>query len=283
MAILLIKEVLNNNVLLVENGRQKEIIWGRGIGFKAHKDQNYDLHAGDRVFSQVPANDTKWIAQFKKLSSEIPRKYFDLTEKIIRLAQKEIDSGFDEHLLIPLTDHIYFAVERYHMGLDLTNPMLYDLKHFFKKEYKIGLKAQKMIQDLSGVPISEDEAGFIAIHLVEHEIKRQKSPISNFNEFIQVSNHVKRIIESIFGKRLSEDDYRVGRLMDHLKTLVLQPRSVPKSNPSDSELLSSLKNGHRKAAVCLTLIVNYLQEKLSIEFTDSEKLYLLIHIIHITE
>ncbi|MBA1394404.1 PRD domain-containing protein, partial [Lactobacillus sp. XV13L] len=130
---LLISQVLNNNVILVEDGKKQEkIIWGRGIGFKTHAGQNYSLQPTDKVFSAIP-QDNKWISSFKKLSEEVPREYFELTEKIIQLAKDQIYAGFDKHLLVPLTDHIFFAVKRYNMGMELSNPMLFDIKRFFSQ------------------------------------------------------------------------------------------------------------------------------------------------------
>ena len=94
----------------MEDGGKQKIIWGRGIGFKAHAGENYKLKSQDKVFSAI-SDDDKWLASFKKLSEEVPRKYFELTEKIIQLAREEIDANFDEHLLIPLTDHIFLKLD----------------------------------------------------------------------------------------------------------------------------------------------------------------------------
>ncbi|KRN21859.1 transcriptional antiterminator lict [Lacticaseibacillus camelliae DSM 22697 = JCM 13995] len=286
MNILLISQVLNNNVILVEDGQdQQKIIWGRGIGFKAHAGNHYELQKTDRVFSAVPSDDEQWIGQFKELSEKIPREYFELTEKIIHLAQSQIDADFDEHLLIPLTDHIYFAVERVKMGLNLANPMLYDLKRFFSKEFAVGKQAQEMIQQLSGEPISDDEAGFITIHLVEHEIQNSKSSVDTFASFLEITTDVNNIIEAAFGRKFSDDSIAVNRLMTHLHYLILRSGSkhVTTTSPDDSALLEALKRGHPRAGNCLDQVVSYLAQKLDYKFTDSDRLYLLIHIVHITE
>ncbi len=283
---MLISQVLNNNVLLVEDGQdQEKIIWGRGIGFKAHRGQNYDPQPNDRVFSAVPHNDDKWLDSFKQLSSKIPREYFELTDQIIALAQSQIDADFDEHLLVPLTDHIYFAVERFRMGLNLANPMLIDLKRFFAKEYQVGKQAQQLIHQLSGVPVSDDEAGFIAIHLVEHEIQHSDSTITNFSNILEISSGVNSIIEAAFGRQFSEDSIAVSRLMTHLHYLILRSRTKHphKPSPDDTELLASLLRRHHRAGACLSQVVAYLEKQIDYRFTDSDRLYLLIHIVHITE
>ncbi|MDF7639364.1 PRD domain-containing protein [Lactobacillus sp. ESL0791] len=282
----MISQVLNNNVLLVEDGKnQEQIIWGRGIGFKAHSGQNYDPQPSDKVFSSMPQTDDKWISSFKQLSDKIPREYFELTDKIIQLARKEIDSDFDEHLLLPLTDHIYFAVERIKQGLNLFNPMLFDLKRFFTKEYGVGKQAQKMIEQLSGVKVSDDEAGFIAMHLVEHEMKRSNGQIKNFSNIMNIFTDITNIIESVFGRKFSENDVSLTRLMTHLYYLILRSNTKEKYSglSSDSALLKDIMSQHQKAGICLKQITKYLEQKIDYHFNDSDRLYLLIHIIHIAE
>ncbi|WP_294757681.1 PRD domain-containing protein [uncultured Lactobacillus sp.] len=282
---MLISQVLNNNVILVEDGGKQKIIWGRGIGFKAHAGENYKLKSQDKVFSAI-SDDDKWLASFKKLSEEVPRKYFELTEKIIQLAREEIDANFDEHLLIPLTDHIFFAVKRYDMGLELSNPMLFDIKRFFSQEYRVGKQAVSLIEQVSGVSLSDDEAGFIAIHLVEYKIQQSDSSIKNFSNFMEISNGVNNIIEAKFGRKFSENSIAVSRLMNHLHYLILRTNSKnnksENENQNDSDLLKMLCQHNRKAASCLNEVVYYLQDKLNYNFSDSDRLYLLIHIIHVT-
>lgn len=129
-----ILQVLNNNVLLVEDGNDKQqIIWGKGIGFRLKRDEEYLPTEDDHVFLPVSRDDSQWVDSFKELAREIPRSYFELTDSIISLAQNSINVEFDGHLLIPLTDHIYFAVQRIKSGLVVSNPMLFDIRRLFSK------------------------------------------------------------------------------------------------------------------------------------------------------
>ncbi|CAM3276131.1 PRD domain-containing protein [Pediococcus acidilactici] len=282
---MLISQVLNNNVILVKDGQDCEkIVWGRGIGFKNHAGQDYKLQPGDKVFTAVPYDDRKWIDSFKELSTKIPREYFELTEEVIQIAKMQIDVDFDEHLLISLADHIYFAVERFKLGLSLKNPMLPELKRFFTKEYQVGKYARKLISQLARIPISDDEAGFIAIHLVEHEIHHSDNAKVNFYDILEISTDINNIIKSVFGHEYSEDSITASRLMAHLHYLIFRSATKrrKKAVSEDTELLNSLKRRHRRATECLRQIVDYLEPKINYTFTDSDRLYLLIHIVHIT-
>ncbi|MBW4803739.1 PRD domain-containing protein [Loigolactobacillus coryniformis] len=283
---MLILQVLNNNVLLVEDGRDHEkIVWGRGIGFSAHRGQNYSLQSADKIFSAVPRADAKWIDSFKELSNKIPREYFELSQNIIQLARKQIDADFDEHLLIPLADHIFFATQRFNMNLDLANPMLYDLKRFFPQEYAVGKQAQILTHELSGVPTSDDEAGFIAIHLVEHEVRSSDSKTAKFSTVLEITTGVSDIIQNFFSQKFAEDSVPMNRLMTHIHFLIFRGNvhNQKATTVEDTELLQSLTYRHKLMAECMRQIVSYLGDKINYHFSDSDKLYLLIHIIHVTE
>ena len=72
--------------------------------------------------------------------------------------------------------------------------------------------------------------------------------------------------------------------MAHLHYLIFRSATKrrKKAVSEDTELLNSLKRRHRRATECLRQIVDYLEPKINYTFTDSDRLYLLIHIVHIT-
>lgn len=283
---LLIKQVFNNNVLLLEGKSDQEVIvWGRGIGFHAHQGQSYSVKETDKIFSQIPKNDDQWWQAFKKLPEEIPGEYFELAERVIALAHQTIDASLDNRLLAPLTDHMYFAVKRFKMGLQLTNPMLFDIRRFFPQEYGVGKQARMWLESLSQVTMTDDESGFIAIHLVEHELKSSNSLVTSFPKFLAISQVISRIIQQVLGKSISEDSLAMTRLMTHVRFLLLRSKTQPeeKSRAEDTKLLHSLMKHHYVAVRCLDEIINYLEEQIPYQFQDADCLYLLIHLIHITE
>lgn len=283
---LLVKQVFNNNVLLVEDKNDQEaIIWGRGIGFRAHSGQNYSVKKTDKIFSQISKNDDQWLQAFKKLPAEIPGEYFELAERIIQLAHHNVDASLDNRLLAPLTDHMYFAVKRFKMGLKLTNPMLFDIKRFFPQEYSVAKQARTWLEELSQVPMTDDESGFIAIHLVEHEMKSSNSLITSFPKFMEISKAINQIIQQVLGTAISEDSLAMTRLMTHVRFLLLRSKTqeLDKSIAEDTKLLYSLMKHHYAAVRCMDEIIKYLETQIPYRFRDADCLYLLIHLIHITE
>ena len=69
----------------------------------------------------------------------------------------------NEKLVLGLSDHISFAIERQKQGLSLANTLLLEIKKFYTDEYRLGQAALDIIEEQLGVRLPEDEAGFIAI------------------------------------------------------------------------------------------------------------------------
>lgn len=84
-----IRQILNNNVLLVEDSNHTEkLIWGRGIGFNNRKNQAYELKTSDKVYTmQSNSENIEFMSQFNQLLEKVPYEYFKLTSKIIDIAK----------------------------------------------------------------------------------------------------------------------------------------------------------------------------------------------------
>ena len=74
-------------------------------------------------------------------------------------------------MYVTLTDHINSAVERYQNGISLKNMMRHEIRKFYPQEYRIGCQAIEWIEKKTGIDLGEDEAAFIAMHIVSSEIR----------------------------------------------------------------------------------------------------------------
>jgi len=73
------------------------------------------------------------------------------------------------NIYLTLTDHIHYAIMRSKEGLDIPNPLMFETKKFYPKEFSIAKKAVSLIKSSLDVAFSENEAGFIAFHIVNSE------------------------------------------------------------------------------------------------------------------
>ena len=157
-----IQKVLNNNVVVAldENGAET-VLMGRGLGFgcrpggevcQAKVEKRFSLHS-DQLSSR-----------FQQLVTSIPLPHFMMSERIINHAKLSLGRELSDSIYVTLPDHISGAISRYKEGIRLQNPLLWDIQQFYKDEYQVGLKANEIVLEETGVAFTEDEAGFIAMH-----------------------------------------------------------------------------------------------------------------------
>ena len=84
------------------------------------------------------------------------------------------------------------VVKRYQEGISVKNAILWDIKRFYEDEYKIGLKVLDMIEKRFSFRLPDDEAGFIAIHIVESVLSENTEDMYRITEIIsEISTIVK--------------------------------------------------------------------------------------------
>ena len=159
-----ISKVLNSSVVLVQDDNGEEsILLGKGIGYGRRPGQTIDRQPSDRVFIPLSNPDAQPMIE---LFSSIPPVYLELTQDIVADAEASLGVRLSPHIYLMLTDHLHFAVERQQLGITVTNRVLWELKHFYKREYDVGLRGLQRACQLLNVFLPEEEAGNIAFHIV---------------------------------------------------------------------------------------------------------------------
>ena len=102
-----------------------------------------------------------------------------------------------------LTDHINSAVARYREGIALKNMMKIDIRKFYPKEYQVGMHAIEWIKEQTGEDLGDDEAAFIAMHIVSAELNAQN--ITDVNQITELINTVLQIVRIHFKIDLNEE------------------------------------------------------------------------------
>ena len=232
-----IEKVLNNNafISLDENG-DEIIVMGKGIAFGKKGNQKVDLtNLNYKIFSCKNKNiNNKLIS----IVSDLSQEYILLTRKIISTFEKEYNKKLNEIIYVSLTEHIHGAIERYHQGIQVKNPLLMEIKRLFADEYEIGRRALEMIHQDFGVLFEEDEAGYIAYHIVNAELNNDMINIANITKVMQ---QVLSVIKYHFKVEFNEESSTYYRFITHLKFFAQRVFSNAVYEEEDTELLFILK------------------------------------------
>lgn len=269
-----IEKILNNNVVVIhdEKGLEK-IVMGCGLAFQKRNGDTIDPKKIDKEFfmSNPETNN-----RFQELIVDIPVEHLELGEDIIVYAKTHLGKKLNESIYISLVDHIYTAICRYREGIIVKNALLWDIRRFYPDEFFVGLKALDIIEERMGVRLPDDEAGFIALHVVNAQMDEN---VEDVYEITEVMQEVSTIVKYFFNVDFDEDSVYFYRFITHLKFFA--QRLVNKSTYSDEnddDLLSVIKVKYKNSYECVKKIAAFISEKYDYIVSNEERLYLTIHI-----
>jgi len=268
-----IAQVYNNNVISAFNEKNEElVIMGKGLAFQKKPGDLIDEKKIEKTFA---LKNKDMSEKFKTLLYEVPIEYIEITEEVIKLAKNRLGRVLNDSFYISLTDHIHFAVKRKENGYDIKNALLWEIKRFYKKEFSIGAETLQIIKEKLSIEFPEDEAGFIAMHLVNADLNQE---IPNIASITKVMQNILNIVKYHYKMEFDEDSLNYFRFLTHLKFFAQRLYSNVCIEDDDPFLYELVKQRHKEAFECTEKINEYINKQFNYHLTDNEKLYLAIHI-----
>ncbi|MBP1906907.1 beta-glucoside operon transcriptional antiterminator [Paenibacillus sp. 4624] len=269
-----ILKILNNNVAVTHDKMGQEIIvMGKGIAYQKKVGDSLDQQSIDKIYS---LSNKDAFVKFQELLSEIPIDYFEVADQIINYAKLTLGKKLNESIYISLSDHIFSTISRYKEGISLRNALLWDIKRFYADEFQIGLKALQFIKESFDIQFPEDEAGFLALHIVNAETPKETQDIYRVTKIIQ---EISDIVRYFFQMEFDEQSVAFFRFVTHLKFFAQRLISGNlHESESDTDLLDVIKEKHPNSYQCVGKIETYIKNNYQYNLTNEEKLYLTVHI-----
>ena len=87
------------------------------------------------------------------------------------------------------------AVERKKQDIEVKNVMLWDIQKFYRDEYQVGKYAVKLIEERFHVQLNDDEAGFIALHIVNAQLDMHTKSVKEITKVMQDASEIVRYDE----------------------------------------------------------------------------------------
>ncbi|HDR4738441.1 TPA: PRD domain-containing protein [Bacillus cereus] len=269
-----VKRNLNNNVVITEDKNGKEIIvMGKGIGYQKSKGDVIDASKVNKIF-RIANQDIS--NKLQELLNNIPIEHMKLSDEIIGYAQRKLGKKLNEGIYISLSDHMHTAIQRIKEGIQIKNALLWEIKRFYKDEFHIGMKALDIIEKETHIRLPDDEAGFIAFHIVNAQLHKEQPIVHEITQLIQ---EVLTIVRVHFGIEIIEESFSSYRFISHLKFFASRLiTNSTYSDEADEELLEIIKNKYVKEFECVSKIQLFIQKKYGYYLSSNEMIYLTIHV-----
>lgn len=274
-----IQKVLNNNVVVATDQNDNEIVvMGRGLAFQKKVG---DQIATDSIDKTYRLANSDLAHKFQELLADVPIKYVEVANDIIDEAKVTLKNPLNDSLYISITDHLYGAIQRVSEGVRVRNLLLWDVKRFFPDEFSVGIAAIKKIQAEFDVDLGEDEAGNIALHLVNAQTENGNDNVVVMTEMMQ---EIIQITSYYFKVQLDEESVYFYRFTTHLRffaSRIMNQRQV--TDETDDELLMIIRKKYQNAYQCVEKIADFIAQSYHYEMSNDEKLYLTIHIARLVQ
>lgn len=275
---MIIKKIFNNNAILAKGLDKHEfVVMGSGVGFKKSVGEKVDESLIEKTFilKQKDASE-----KFKLLLEDIPSEYVSLCYDIIEYAKNILGVELSDYIYVTLTDHINYALKLFDEGLNRPNPLIWEIKKFYTKEYEIGIKALEFIEDETGKKLPKDEACNIALHLINAQVNNSGGKVEDVAKQTKMIQDILNIVKYTYNIPLDEKSLNYERFVTHLRFFFQRlSKNQEVEEAEDDFLLKQVKVKYRNAYDCMLKIEAYLEKELS----DEEKLYLTIHIQRVTQ
>ncbi len=268
-----IKKVLNNNAVISVNEKNQDIIiTGLGIAFQKKSGEFIDSDKVERIFK---VEDGESSNRIQRLVDTIPIECFNVSEKILEQAKNSLGTELNESVIFTLADHISFALERLKNGIDITNPLVWEVKQYYLDEYKAGQYSLDIIEESFGVRLPEDEAASIALHLVNARVDKSITEVVKIIKILQDSLN---IVKYHYLIDFDEEVLAYQRMVTHLKFFA--QRIVVGQNLAEDgdELYNMVKVQYPEAFKCASKIKEYAKDSYGFNVSNSELTFLTVHI-----
>lgn len=269
-----ISKIINNNLVhFYDENNVDCIAMGRGLGFGKKIGDEFGAMMVEKVYCIEDPIRTK---QFSTLVKDIPLAHLEVANMIIDYAKSSLNTKLSDNIYISLVDHIDFALERIEQGIPFENKLLYEIKHYYTSEYLVGLEALNIMERELKIKLPEDEAGYIAIHLVEAEVDCTKP--NYVQDVMNIIQSVMNIIKYHFSLELNPDTLAYERLLVHLRYFAGRVINQEQASICDDKFVARMKNNFPEETECTEKIRKYLKQNYDYDVSDDELIYLSVHI-----
>lgn len=268
-----IEKILNNNVVQALDNNVEYIVMGRGLGFQKKVGEFVDKGKIEKTFVlENPDAADEWSRVYVNL----PDGEMQVFLNILTFAEAVLQTKFEPSFFIALADHLHYAIERSREGISLQNPLAWEVRKFYPREYEIGKQALRLIAKDLEVQLEDDEAASVTLHFVNAQ--KDAGLLEKDRQMTQIVVGISEIVRLHFGYDLEEDSFLYNRFMTHLQYLAQRIVSGVSGGKNDAFLYEQVKINYPESFICTQKIAAYIKTSYVFELSLDEQVFLTIHI-----
>lgn len=269
-----VKRIYNNNVILGTAADGSEIVLvGKGLGYAVGVGGTIDsAHADIRRF--VPDQNYR-AAHVAQLLSDASVEEANVAQEIVEIAADALEVAPSQRLLLPVLDHLSFAVQRAKEGSVIDFPLRWEVAQAFPREAELGRRALEIVHARLGVTLQPDEWSAFALHFVTYQWSGGSLP-----QAMSMADAVSRafdLLSNEWGHRIDQSSMSASRFVTHLRYLWARVLDGKQLAASPIGIMSSVSASYPQAASAAIKLAALVSDALQTALTSEEVAYLALH------
>ncbi|NTW38468.1 MAG: PRD domain-containing protein [Cellulomonadaceae bacterium] len=277
VAPLFARRVLNNNaVMVVDEANAVSIVLGRAIGYGVRPGDQVDASRVSEIFLPDAMTPIEQLASFL---ADTPIQVVRVAREIVDVARSHIDVRVTQSLLLPIADHIGFAIERAEQGIAFEYPLRWEVTQLYPREVAVGRLGVEIVHRRLGVLLPSEEAIPLAMHLVNAQFSSH-----GLNPTIDMTRRITEVISAVevsLGVSIDRNAMSTARFVTHLRYLFARMEGKKALDDAPRGVLSAVVAAHPDAYRCAQEVGAALGEGGDV-LTEDEILYLTLHLARLT-
>lgn len=268
---IVVKNINNNVALCLDSKGQEVVVFGKGVGFLKPPSE-VPLSKIQRTFYDLNH-------KFLPLLDDIPLDVIDFTSRQVAQIRGKLPYETNANLIMTLADHLAFAMTRAKRGIYTPMPSIYEMEQNYPVEVEIGRQIVSAMEQAFHIKLPKGEVQGVAMHFINASLGSPSSgQLTAEEEYETILERMTQIVEHALQVTIRRDTFNYARFATHVQYLL---KRVQTDSPIDSDNLqmyASIRDEYKDVSACVDQIHEYLQRNWSIDLSEEEKLYLIMHI-----
>lgn len=269
-----IKKVLNSSVVLVTDQADREyILLGKGIGYGKKAGVRIARSEGEQVYVPI---DKERSGQVGELMGSMPPEVVEITQEIVREAERMLSCSLSPAVYLLLVDHLKFALERARQGMVITNRVFWEIKNYYPEEFRAGMLGVRLVEERMGVSLPEEEAANIAFHIAN----ARGSDGSSYDaaRYAKVIGKIINIVVFSINRPIDTKGIHYRRFVTHVKYFVERYFTGNLLDGDDDALFLQMTDRYQREMAISYKIKEFMEGEYDTLVTRDELVYLAVHI-----
>lgn len=270
----IIKIINNNNVCVIDEQGREQIVAGKGIGFSK---KCGDTVSKEQIQKTYLITNTEMQKKVVSMLEEIPEEYVNFTHNIVEKIKESYPYQISDSLLVTLSDHIAFAIERKRQGMIFQNPLLLSIEQIYPQELRLGEYCIEQMKEQLDIEMDRNEASYIAMHIINARLDLKMSDVYDITKMISGCIEIAEFYyHKSFRKTVSYERFQL-----HLKYLaqrLMQNTELPITLSKDSAFVNIIRKTCREDYKCAKCIEEYIVKTFQKDINEDEIITLTIHL-----